>query len=582
MRRTKIICTLGPATDDEAVLRELFLNGMNVARLNFSHGSHDEHKARFDSFKKIREELNYPVGLLLDTKGPEIRIKTFKNGKIKLKAGQEFNFVSKDIVGDEKNVSITYKNLYKDVCVGDKILIDDGLIELDIIEKNNKRIKCKVFNDGIVSDRKSINIPGVSVKLPYMSEKDKEDIIFGIKNDVDFIAASFVRNASDLKTLKQFLEDHGGCDIRIIAKIENREGVNNVDEIIRLSDGIMVARGDMGVEIAIEELPSVQKQLITKCNLAGKTVITATQMLDSMINNPRPTRAEITDVANAIYDGTSAIMLSGETSIGKYPLIVVQTMSKIANRTEKEIHYEKRFNNSFHMNFSEGVTNAISHATCSTAHSLGASTIISVTKSGYTARMVSKYRPACNIISATIDRKIFNQLAVTWGVIPLMVELKVTTEEIFDHAVEVALKGNFVKNGDLVVITGGMPSGISGTTNVLKAHIVGDVLMRGNGVNKLKATGSIFVVHDEEKAIQEFNYGDIIVLSKTTSKILPLLKNASAIITEEDENDSKAVTVGLALEIPIIANAEGATSTLKGGTIVTVKAGEGIVYKGSK
>jgi len=582
MKKTKIICTLGPATDDEEVLRGLFYNGMNVARLNFSHGSHEEHKARMDSFKKIRADLKFPVGLLLDTKGPEIRIKTFKNGKIELKEGQEFNFVSKDIVGDENNVSITYPNLYKDIKVGDKILIDDGLIGLAIVEKNSKRIKCEVLNDGMVGDKKSINIPDVSIKLPYMSVQDKKDILFGIENDVDFIAASFVRNSSDLKSLRQFLEENGGSDIRIISKIENREGVDNVDEIIRLSDGIMVARGDMGVEIAIEELPSVQKRLITKCNLAGKSVITATQMLDSMIKNPRPTRAEITDVANAIYDGTSAIMLSGETSIGKYPLLVLQTMTKIANRTEREIHYKKRFNNAFHMNFSEGVTNAISHATCATAHSLGASSIISVTKSGYTARMVSKYRPACNIISATIDKKIFNQLSVTWGVIPLMVELKETTEEIFDHAVEVALEEKFVKNGDLVVITGGMPSGISGTTNVLKAHIVGDVLLKGNGINNLQATGSIYVVRDEDKAIQEFNQGNIIVLAKTTSKILPLLKNAAAIITEEDENDSKAATVGLALEIPVIADAEGATQTLKSGTIVTVKSDEGIVYKGSK
>ena len=582
MRKTKIICTLGPATDDEDVLRDLFYNGMNVARLNFSHGTYEEHQKRIDSFKKLRSELKFPVGLLLDTKGPEIRIKSFKNGHIQLKEGQEFNFVSKDIVGDENNVSITYSNLYKDIKVGDKILIDDGLVELIIKEKNSKRIKCEVLNDGPVSDKKSINIPDVSIKLPYMSEKDKADVIFGLKNDFDFIAASFVRNSSDLKILRNHLEENDGMDIRIISKIENREGVDNIDEIIRLSDGIMVARGDMGVEIAIEELPSVQKKLITRSNLAGKTVITATQMLDSMIKNPRPTRAEITDVANAIYDGTSAIMLSGETSIGKYPILVLQTMSKIAERTEREIHYEKRFKNAYHMNFSEGVTNAISYATCSTAHSLNASSIISVTKSGFTARMVSKYRPACNIISATIDEKIFNQLSVTWGVIPLMVELKESTEEIFDHAVEVALSQRYVKNGDLVVVTGGMPSGISGTTNVLKAHIVGDVLLRGKSVNNLKATGSVYVVNDEDKAIQEFNQGNIIVLSKTTSKILPLLKNASAIVTEEIENDSKAVTVGLALEIPIIAEAESATDILKSGTIVTVKSGEGTVYKGSK
>ena len=305
-------------------------------------------------------------------------------------------------------------------------------------------------------------------------------------------------------------------------------------------------------------------------------------MLDSMIKNPRPTRAEITDVANAIYDGTGAIMLSGETSVGKYPVLVLQTMSKIAIKTERDIHYKKRFKNGFHMNFSEGVTNAISHATCSTAHSLGAKSVISVTKSGYTARMVSKYRPACDIISATIDRKVFNQLSVIWGVVPLMVELKETTEEIFDHAVHTALKHKYVSNGDLVVITGGMPSGISGTTNVLKAHIVGDVLLKGKGLNNLRATGSVYVVNDEEKAIKEFHQGNIIVLSKTTTKILPLLKNAAAIITEEDDSDSKAVTVGLALEIPIIADAEGATMTLKSGTIVTVKSNEGIVYKGSK
>ncbi len=579
MRKTKIVCTLGPATDDPDILRKLMQNGMNVARLNFSHGTHEEQQKRVDLFKQIRDELGLPIALLLDTKGPEIRLGNFETGSVDLKEGQLFTLTVRDVLGNDEMVSVSYKGLPDDVSVGNRILIDDGLIELLVREVDGPDIRCEVQNEGKVSNHKGINVPGVSIKLPYMSEKDKQDICFGIKNDFDFIAASFVRTAQDVWEVRKVLEQNGGSNIQIIAKIENGEGVANIEEILRFSDGIMVARGDMGVEIPLEELPIIQKMLIEKCYKAGKPVITATQMLDSMIRNPRPTRAETTDIANGIYDGTSAIMLSGETSVGKYPVESLKTMARIAVRTERSIDYRKRFAlESF--NVQPNVTNAISHATCTTAHDLGAAAIISVTKSGHTARMVSKFRPACPIVATTTSVKVYRQLAISWGVYPLLADIKETTDDLFDHAVEKALQSGIVKNGDLVVITAGLPLGISGTTNILKVHLVGHVLVEGVGVNNLSVSGNVCVAKSCEQALREFNEGDILVAEYTCNDLLPILKKAGGIIVEEPGMTSHAAIVGLALDIPVITGAKGCTQILKSGTTVTIDGGRGLVYSG--
>ncbi|MEZ0536137.1 pyruvate kinase [Caldicellulosiruptoraceae bacterium PP1] len=577
MRRTKIICTLGPASDSEEMIRKLILDGLNVARINFSHGTHEEHKKKIDIIKKVREDLDLPIAILLDTKGPEIRIGFFKDGKVELKNGQRFVLSTQDILGDDSRVSITYKELIYDVEPGQKILIDDGLIELVVIDKTDADIVCEVKNGGIISNQKGVNVPGISIKLPALTQKDKEDILFGIENDIDFVAASFIRKASDVIEIRKFLDEHNGKDIMLIAKIETQEGVNNADEIIRVADGIMVARGDLGVELPFEEVPLVQKMLIEKCYKAGKPVITATQMLDSMIRNPRPTRAEASDVANAIYDGTSAIMLSGETAMGKYPLESLRAMAKIATRVEEEINYKKRyFSQQFEMPVN--VTNAISHATCTTAHDLGAKAIITVTKSGNTARMVSKFRPACPIIATTPSDKVRRQLALSWGVYPFLSEYKSATDDIFEHSVNIAVKSGMVKNGDLVVITAGVPVGISGTTNILKVHVVGHVLVEGQGFGENVATAPICVGKKIEDIASNFCDGDIIVTSKIDNDFIPYVKKASGIIVEEGGNNSHAVIVGLALDIPVITDAKNATDLLSNGIVVTIDPKRGIVF----
>lgn len=580
MRRTKIVCTLGPATDDPKVLKALMINGMNVARLNFSHGNHEEQKKRVIMFKELREKLKLPIAMLLDTKGPEIRIKTFKNAPITLKEGNFFTLTSREVEGTEEIVSVTYANLPKDVSKGCRILIDDGLIEMVVADiKNDTDIVCKVINTGEVGNNKSINLPGTSIRIPYMSEKDKGDILFAIENDFDFIAASFVRDSVDVLEIKKILEENNGENIHIISKIENMEGVNNIDSILRVSDGIMVARGDLGVEIPLEEIPVVQKMLIEKCCLAGKKSITATQMLDSMIRNPRPTRAEVTDVANAIYDGTSGIMLSGETSIGKYPVETVKTMASIAVYTEQSINYKKRFS-TLNIGQVDNITNAISHATCTTAHDIGAAAIITVTQTGYTARMISKFRPACPIISTTTEKNVFYHLALSWGVMPVLSEPKATTDELFDHAVDKAIETGLVQNGDIAVITAGVPVGVSGTTNILKVHLVGDVLVKGHGVSHQSVSGKLCVADSEESALKEFEKGDILVVPKTTNLLLSIMKHASGIITEEDGITSHAAIVGMTLDIPVVVGAAHATEILKSGTIITIDGERGFVYNG--
>ena len=473
MRRTKIICTLGPSTDKGDILRQLMIAGMDVARLNFSHQTHKEQKVRVDQVKKLREELHLPIALLLDTKGPEIRIGSFENESgIVLKRGQKFTLTTEEVVGNHERCSVSFKGLAKEVKKGTTILIDDGLIALEVAEIKNNDIVCKVIDGGVVTDHKGVNVPNVSLSLPYLSDKDMQDLNFGAQMGFDFIAASFCRTGADIAYLRNFCHALGWNDVRIIAKIENSEGVHNIDDIIREADGIMVARGDMGVEIPFEKIPSIQKMIIEKVFAAGKIVVTATQMLESMIKNPRPTRAEITDVANAIYDGTSSIMLSGETAMGAHPVEAVKTMALIARTTEQDINYIERFEKFAQKHVSGDITSAISHATVTTAHDLNAAAIITVTKSGNTARQISKYRPHCLIISATTSEKVRRQNNLSWGVLPIMCEEKSNTDELFEHAVEVAKKTGYIKKGDLVVITAGIPLGQSGTTNMLKVDLV--------------------------------------------------------------------------------------------------------------
>lgn len=471
MRKTKIVCTLGPSTDDEAVLRKLIEAGMNVARLNFSHGTHEEQKRRMDMVKKLRAELGKPVAILLDTKGPEIRTRDFEGGKVEVKSGDFFTLTTRELLGDSTITSITYKDLYKDVEIGTHILIDDGLIELEVKSISDGDILCEVINGGFISNHKGINVPDVHLNMPYMSQTDIDDILFGIEQDVDFVAASFVRSARDVLEIRNLLDENGGKNINIISKIENSEGVNHIDDIIYVSDGIMVARGDMGVEIPGEEVPVIQKMIIHKVYNAGKQVITATQMLDSMIKNPRPTRAETTDVANAIYDGTSAIMLSGETAAGMYPIEAVETMVRIAERTEKDIDYCKQFFQ-YDRKANQNVTDAVCHAACTTAIDLNAAAIVIVTKSGRSARNISKYRPNCNIIAGTTSDKACRQLNMSWGVMPIHVDEQNEIFGLFDHAVAAGKEQGLLKEGDTVVVGAGVPLGVSGNTNMLKVQVV--------------------------------------------------------------------------------------------------------------
>jgi len=580
MRKTKIICTLGPAVESEEVMRELALKGMDVARLNFSHGNHDYHLKLINTLKKVRKDINKPIALMLDTKGPEIRLGCFEHGKIELRTNDRFILTTEPCTGNKERVSITYRELPKSVRKDDRILLDDGLIELKVLETDDCQIVCKVMNDGVVGDKKSVNVPGVRLNMPYLSEEDKRDILFAIEQDFDYIAASFVRRADDVNAIRTLLDEHGGNDIHIIAKIENGEGVENIDEILSVSDGVMVARGDMGVEIDFNELPRIQKMLIKKAMLYGKKSITATQMLDSMISKPRPTRAEISDVANAIYDGTSAIMLSGETSIGKFPIESVVTMARIAESTESAINYKKRFRQMQLEESTTNIPNAISHATCTTAHDLNAAAIITITKTGSTARMISKYRPSCPIIGATPEDKVYRQLAMSWGVIPVLIEEKPNTDLLFEHAVEKAVETGLVKNGDLVVLTGGFPIGIPGMTNLMKVDVIGNILVRGLGINRRAVTGMLCVCKTEEEALKNFNADDILVIPETSNNLMSILKKAKGIITERGDLSSHAATVGLSLDIPVVCGVKNATDLLKDGTVVTLDATTGIVYAG--
>ena len=471
MKKTKIICTLGPATDNPQILEKMILSGMNVARFNFSHGAYEDHEKRLKEVIAVREKLNAPVATLLDTKGPEVRLGDFENPDgVTINEGDKFVLTTKECLGTEKKSFVNYEGLPRDVKPGTVILINDGLISMKVDCVKGSDIHCTVIDGGLLTNHKGVNVPGVDLNMPYLSERDMNDLKFGAAHDFDFIAASFISSATDVTILRNFVDAIGWKDVKIISKIENVQGVNNIDSIIAASDGIMVARGDMGVEIDFQRIPAIQKMIIRKVYDAGKIVVTATQMLESMINNPRPTRAEITDVANAIYDGTSAIMLSGESAVGKHPVEAVQTMTSIALTTEGDIDYKREFDNFYPESGGKDITSAISHATVTTAHDLNASAIITVTKSGTTARMISKFRPQTDIVGATINQKVWRQLSLSWGVKPVLCQLKDNTDELFDHAVDVTVKAGAAKKGDTVVITAGIPLGMSGTTNMLKVH----------------------------------------------------------------------------------------------------------------
>ena len=587
-RKTKIVCTLGPSTDKEGVLKRLIEEGMNVARFNFSHGDHEEQLGRLQMLQKLRKELKRPVAALLDTKGPEIRLRDFTDGKVELKDGQTFTLTTDEIMGDAKRVSITYKNLPEDVKPGDRILIDDGLIGMEVKEikvtsgakadkdgNKPKDIICQVLNGGVISNRKGVNVPNVELSMPYISEKDYGDIVFAVEHDYDFIAASFVRTADDVLAIRKILAEKGGEDIKIISKIENMQGVRNIDDIIRVSDGIMVARGDMGVEIPLEDVPVMQKMIIKKVCEAGKIVITATQMLDSMMKHPRPTRAESTDVANAIYDGTSAIMLSGETAAGMYPIEAVKTMVRIATRTEHDINYLQRFRQRRTM-CNPDVTNAISHATCTMAGDLSAAAIVTVTKSGRTARMISKYRPNCTIIGECLTEKVCRQLNLEWGVEPILITEEQDASQLFEKAVDVAEMAGFVSKGELVVLTGGVPLGVSGTTNLIKVQVAGHILVTGKGLNGKKISGNLCVCHSNED-LKSFKDGDIIVAADTTNEMMAQMRQASALIVEAEGANCHAAIAGLSLDIPVLIAAKNALDVLKTSAYVEVDCESGVV-----
>ena len=555
---------------------------MNVARFNFSHGSHEEHKGRLDLLKSLREELGKPVAALLDTKGPEIRLKDFKNGTEMLEAGQTFTLTTRDVEGTKEICSITYKDLPQDVAPGGTIMLDDGLIKLQIQTVNDTDIVCTVLNNGKIKNKKGVNVPGVHLSMPYMSQRDKDDIIFGIEQGFDFIAASFVRTAQDVYEIRNLLNEYDS-NIRIIAKIENREGVNNIDSILAAADAVMVARGDLGVEIDFTELPGIQKNIIERSFSFGKPIVTATQMLDSMIVNPRPTRAEISDVANAIYDGTSAIMLSGETAAGAYPVEALKTMSAIAERTETENHARVEYLTEA-TNGKISVSDATAHAACLTAKDVNAAAIVTVSESGTTARLLSKYRPQQPIIACVMKEQVQRQLSLSWGITSLMMPLAHSTDELIEMSTALAKENGFLHNGELAVVTAGVPVGISGTTNMIKIHMVGNCLATGVGVGPenaevSNATGKACVCRTLDEVRAKFKPGMVLVVPSTSNEMLNYVRDAAALVVEEPGLNSHAAIVGKALLKPTVVGAVGATSHIRDGLMIAVDCAHGSVQR---
>lgn len=581
MRKTKIVCTIGPASESPETLKKLIEAGMNVARLNFSHGTYEEHTKRIKTIRQVANETGKTVAILLDTKGPEIRTGKFQNGEALINQDDIVTITMEDVLGTNERFSVSYKGLIHDVKVGTKILLDDGLIELEVtdIHLEKKCILAKALNSGIVKDHKGVNIPNTVVNLPGMTEKDANDIRFGIEQDIDFIAASFVRRPSDILEIRKLLEKHGGSHIQIIPKIENQEGVDRIESILEISDGLMVARGDLGVEIPAEDVPLVQKELIQKCNLSGKPVIIATQMLDSMERNPRPTRAEASDVANAIFDGTDAIMLSGETAAGKYPVEAVQTMANIALKAETALNYQrilKSRSESIDMTITEAISQSVTH----TAMNLDVGAIITPTESGFTARTISKYRPKAPIIAVTSSDRVNRQLSLVWGVHSIVGPHATTTDDMLELAVESALSTNLCKPGSRVIITAGVPVGESGTTNLLKVHIIGDVIAKGQGIGKHSAYGRATVVKTAEEANERVQPGDILVTYGTDKGMIPAIRKAAGIITETGGLTSHAAIVGLEMGIPVVVGVSGVCDLIKDGQEITIDGVKGDIYLG--
>ncbi|BDG44626.1 pyruvate kinase [Saccharococcus caldoxylosilyticus] len=581
MRKTKIVCTIGPASESVDKLVQLIEAGMNVARLNFSHGDHMEHGRRIQNIREAAKRTGKKVAILLDTKGPEIRTHDMENGSIELKEGSQLVISMKEVLGTPEKISVTYEGLIDDVVPGSKILLDDGLIGLEVvsIDKQAREIVTRVLNGGVLKNKKGVNVPGVRVNLPGITAKDRQDILFGIEQGIDFIAASFVRRASDVLEIRKVLEENDALHIQIIAKIENQEGVDNIDEILEVADGLMVARGDLGVEIPAEEVPLIQKVLIKKCNMLGKPVITATQMLDSMQRNPRPTRAEASDVANAIFDGTDAVMLSGETAAGHYPVEAVKTMHRIALRTEQALQYRDILGQRTRESATT-ITDAIGQSVAHTALNLDVAAIVTPTVSGKTAYMISKYRPKAPIVAVTSSESVSRKLALVWGVYSQVAPQAKTTDEMLDIAVDAAIESGVVKHGDLVVITAGVPVGETGSTNLMKVHVIGDIIAKGQGIGRKSAFGKAVIAKTAEEATRKMVEGGILVTNSTDADMMAALEKAAAIITEEGGLTSHAAVVGLSLGIPVIVGVENATAILKDGQEITVDAGFGAVYQG--
>ncbi|WP_049391279.1 pyruvate kinase [Staphylococcus epidermidis] len=580
MRKTKIVCTIGPASESEEMLEKLMNAGMNVARLNFSHGSHEEHKARIDTIRKVAKRLNKTIGLLLDTKGPEIRTHNMKDGLIVLEKGKEVIVSMNEVEGTPEKFSVTYENLINDVNIGLYILLDDGLVELQVkeINKDKGEVKCDILNTGELKNKKGVNLPGVKVNLPGITDKDADDIRFGIKENVDFIAASFVRRPSDVLDIRQILEEEK-AEITIFPKIENQEGIDNIEEILEVSDGLMVARGDMGVEIPPESVPMVQKDLIRKCNKLGKPVITATQMLDSMQRNPRATRAEASDVANAIYDGTDAVMLSGETAAGQYPEEAVKTMRNIAVSAEAAQDYKKLLSDRTKL-VETSLVNAIGVSVAHTALNLNVKAIVAATESGSTARTISKYRPHSDIIAVTPSEKTARQCAIVWGVNPVVKEGRKTTDALLNNAVATAVETGRVSNGDLIIITAGVPTGEKGTTNMMKIHLVGDEIAKGQGVGRGSVVGHA-IVADSASDLEGKDLSDKVIITNSVDETLvPYVEKAIGLITEENGITSPSAIIGLEKGIPTVVGVEQATKEIKNDMLVTLDASQGKVFEG--
>ena len=580
MRKTKIVCTIGPASESEEMLEKLMNAGMNVARLNFSHGSHEEHKARIDTIRKVAKRLNKTIGLLLDTKGPEIRTHNMKDGLIVLEKGKEVIVSMNEVEGTPEKFSVTYENLINDVNIGSYILLDDGLVELQVkeINKDKGEVKCDILNTGELKNKKGVNLPGVKVNLPGITDKDADDIRFGIKENVDFIAASFVRRPSDVLDIRQILEEEK-AEITIFPKIENQEGIDNIEEILEVSDGLMVARGDMGVEIPPESVPMVQKDLIRKCNKLGKPVITAIQMLDSMQRNPRATRAEASDVANAIYDGTDAVMLSGETAAGQYPEEAVKTMRNIAVSAEAAQDYKKLLSDRTKL-VETSLVNAIGVSVAHTALNLNVKAIVAATESGSTARTISKYRPHSDIIAVTPSEKTARQCAIVWGVNPVVKEGRKTTDALLNNAVATAVETGRVSNGDLIIITAGVPTGEKGTTNMMKIHLVGDEIAKGQGVGRGSVVGHA-IVADSASDLEGKDLSDKVIITNSVDETLvPYVEKAIGLITEENGITSPSAIIGLEKGIPTVVGVEQATKEIKNDMLVTLDASQGKVFEG--